>query len=70
MKKTLLFLLLGLASSTAAFAQARPGGSLSSKDYTGGKTTESGNTGFGVKAAGRISDFSGESRPLPSSGGS
>ncbi|GAA4055854.1 hypothetical protein GCM10022409_48910 [Hymenobacter glaciei] len=49
MKKTLLFLLLGLASSTAAFAQARPGGSMSSKDYTGGKTTESGNTGFGVK---------------------
>ena len=50
MKKTLLFLLLALASSTAAFAQARPGGSLSSKDYTGGKSTESGNTGFGVKA--------------------
>lgn len=49
MKKTLLFLLLGLASSTAAFAQARPGGTLSSKDYTGGKSTESGNTGFGVK---------------------
>jgi Outer membrane protein beta-barrel domain len=49
MKKTLLFLLLGLASSTAAFAQARPGGSLTSKDYTGGKSTESGNTGFGVK---------------------
>ena len=50
MKKTLLFLLLGLASTTAAFAQARPGGSMTSKDYTGGKTTESGNTGFGVKA--------------------
>lgn len=49
MKKNLLFLLLALASSTAAFAQARPGGALSSKDYTGGKTTESGNTGFGVK---------------------
>jgi hypothetical protein len=49
MKKTLLFLLLGLTSSTAAFSQARPGGSMSSKDYTGGKSTESGNTGFGVK---------------------
>lgn len=49
MKKTILFLLLGLVSSTAALAQARPGGDLSSKDYTGGKSTESGNTGFGVK---------------------
>lgn len=49
MKKTLLFLLLAVTSSTAAFAQARPGGSLSSKDYTGGKTNDSGNTGFGVK---------------------
>ena len=49
MKKTLLFLLLGLASATTAFSQARPGGTLTSKDYTGGKTTESGNTGFGVK---------------------
>ena len=49
MKKTLLFLLLALTSTTAALAQARPGGSLSSKDYTGGKSTESGNTGFGVK---------------------
>ncbi|MET4074758.1 porin family protein [Hymenobacter sp. UYCo722] len=49
MKKSLLFLLLALTSTTAAFAQARPGGSLSSKDYTGGKSTESGNTGFGVK---------------------
>ncbi|WP_201982901.1 porin family protein [Hymenobacter rubidus] len=49
MKKTLLILLLAVASSTAAFAQARPGGTLSSKDYTGGKSTDSGNTGFGVK---------------------
>lgn len=49
MKKTLLFLLLGLTTATTAFSQARPGGSLSSKDYTGGKSTESGNTGFGVK---------------------
>ena len=50
MKKTLLFLLLALTSTTAALAQARPGGSLTSKDYTGGKSTESSNTGFGVKA--------------------
>ncbi|MCC3154477.1 porin family protein [Hymenobacter sp. BT770] len=49
MKKTLLFLLLAVGSSTAAFAQARPGGSLSSKDYTGGGVTESRNTGFGIK---------------------
>lgn len=49
MKKTLLFLLLAVASAPAAFAQARPGGSESSKDYTGGGTAESGNTGFGVK---------------------
>lgn len=49
MKKTLLFVLLAVATSSAAFAQARPGGSLSSKDYTGGGTTDSGNTGFGVK---------------------
>ena len=49
MKKTLLFLLLALTSTTAAVAQARPGGTLSSKDYTGGKSNDSGNTGFGVK---------------------
>lgn len=49
MKKTLLFLLLAVTTSTAAFAQARPGGTLTSKDYTGGKSTESGNTGFGIK---------------------
>ena len=49
MKKTLLFLLLGLATATTAFSQARPGGALTSKDYTGGKSTNSGNTGFGVK---------------------
>ncbi len=60
MKKTLLFLLLGLASSTAAFAQARPGGSMSSKDYTGGKTTESGNTGFGVKGGYNLNGVRGD----------
>lgn len=49
MKKTLLFLLLAVGSSTAAFSQARPGGSQSSVDYTGGGVTESRNTGFGIK---------------------
>ena len=49
MKKTLLFLLLAVASAPAVFAQAAPGGATTSKDYTGGKSTESGNTGFGVK---------------------
>ncbi|HEX8327930.1 MAG TPA: porin family protein [Hymenobacter sp.] len=49
MKKTLLFLLLAVASGPAAFAQAAPGGSQSSKDYTGGAIAESGNTGFGIK---------------------
>ena len=49
MKKTLLFLLVAVGSSTAAFSQARPGGSQSSVDYTGGGVTESRNTGFGFK---------------------
>ncbi|WP_210521295.1 outer membrane beta-barrel protein [Hymenobacter terricola] len=59
MKKTLLFLLLAVATAPAAFAQARPGGSLSSKDYTGGKTTDSRNTGFGVKGGYSLSNFYG-----------
>ena len=50
MKKTFLLLLLAVTSSTAVFAQARPGGAMTSKDYTGGKSNDSGNTGFGVKA--------------------
>ena len=48
MKKTLLFLLLAVGSSTAAFSQARPA-AASSVDYTGGGVTESRNTGFGIK---------------------
>ena len=45
-----LFLLAALAlTTTGALAQARPGGELSSKDYTGGKSTDSRNTGFGFK---------------------
>ena len=49
MKKIFLFLLLAGASTSTAFAQARAGGNMSSKDYTGGGTTQSRNTGFGVK---------------------
>lgn len=49
MKKTFLFLLLAVAAASSAFGQAAPGGATSSKDYTGGKTTNSRNTGFGVK---------------------
>jgi hypothetical protein len=60
MKKTLLFLLFAAGTSTAAFAQARPGGSLSSKDYTGGATTESRNTGFGVKGGYNLSGIRGD----------
>lgn len=63
MKKTLLFLLLALTSTTAALAQARPGGSLTSKDYTGGKSTESSNTGFGVKGGYNFSRPYGDELP-------
>jgi hypothetical protein len=64
MKKTLLFLLLAVASAPAAFAQARPGGSLSSKDYTGGGVTTSRNTGFGVKGGYNLSNFYGSGKDL------
>ena len=47
MKKILLLLALAATASTA-HAQARAGGNLTSKDYTGGKVTDSRNTGFGV----------------------
>jgi hypothetical protein len=60
MKKTLLFLLLAMASSTAAFAQARPGGSLSSKDYTGGGVTDSRNTGFGFQGGYNLNSLRGD----------
>jgi hypothetical protein len=60
MKKTLLFLLLAVTSSTAAFSQARPGGSLSSKDYTGGGVTDSRNTGFGVKGGFNVNGLRGD----------
>lgn len=60
MKKTLLFVLLAVASAPAAFAQARPGGSESSKDYTGGGTTDSRNTGFGVKGGYNLNGLRGD----------
>ncbi|MGY3089125.1 hypothetical protein ACVWYF_002165 [Hymenobacter sp. UYAg731] len=60
MKKTLLLLLLAVTSASSAFAQAAPGGALSSKDYTGGKTTNSRNTGFGVKAGYNLNSLRGD----------
>lgn len=60
MKKALLFLLLAVAFSTAAFAQVRPGGTLSSKDYTGGSVTNSRNTGFGIKGGYNLSGLRGD----------
>jgi hypothetical protein len=60
MKKTLLVILLAITSAPAVFAQAAPGGSTTSKDYTGGKVTESGNTGFGVKGGYNLSGLRGD----------
>ncbi|WP_081867631.1 porin family protein [Hymenobacter sp. IS2118] len=60
MKKTLLFLLFAATTSTAAFAQARPGGEMSSKDYTGGGTTDSRNTGFGIKGGYNLNGLRGD----------
>lgn len=60
MKKTLLFLFLAMASAPAVFAQARPGGTLSSKDYTGGGVTDSRNTGFGIKGGYSLSGVRGD----------
>lgn len=64
MKKIFLFVLLAVASSSAAFAQARPGGSMTSKDYTGGGTTDSRNTGFGIKGGYSLSNFYGSGKDL------
>lgn len=60
MKKILLFLLLAVASAPAAFAQAAPGGALSSKDYSGGGTTSSRNTGFGIKGGYNLNGVRGD----------
>lgn len=64
MKKTLLIILLAIASAPAVFAQAAPGGATSSKDYTGGKVTDSGNTGFGVKGGYSLANFFGEGKDI------
>jgi hypothetical protein len=62
MKKTFLFMLLAMASSSAAFAQARSGGSTTSKDYTGGTAADSRNTGFGIKGGYSLSNFYGSGK--------
>lgn len=49
MKKLFLLAMLAAASISGALAQARAGGALTSKDYTGGAVTDSRNTGFGIK---------------------
>ncbi|GAB3577173.1 porin family protein [Hymenobacter daeguensis] len=64
MKKTLLILLLAIASAPAVFAQAAPGGATSSKDYTGGATTDSRNTGFGIKGGYNLANFFGSGKDL------
>ena len=60
MKKILLLALLAAASTTGAFAQARAGGELSSKDYTGGGVTGSRNTGFGIKGGYNLNGLRGD----------
>lgn len=60
MKKTLLFLLLAMASAPAVFAQNRPGGEMSSKDFTGGGVTSSRNTGFGIKGGYNLNGLRGD----------
>lgn len=60
MKKILLLILLAATSAPAAFAQARAGGEMSSKDYTGGGTTDSRNTGFGIKGGYNLNSLRGD----------
>ena len=60
MKKTLLFLLLAIGSAPVAFAQNRPGGEMSSKDFTGGGVTSSRNTGFGIKGGYNLNGLRGD----------
>lgn len=60
MKKILLLAVLALASAPAAFSQARAGGDLSSKDYTGGSVTDSRNTGFGIKGGYNLNGLRGD----------
>ncbi len=64
MKNLLFTLLLGAAAAPAALAQARAGGNLSSKDYTGGAVTETRNTGFGIKGGYNLSNVYGSGKDL------
>ncbi|WP_082773646.1 porin family protein [Hymenobacter sp. PAMC 26628] len=64
MKNLLLTLMLGAAAAPAAMAQARAGGDLSSKDYTGGAVTDSRNTGFGIKGGYNLSNLYGGGKGL------
>jgi hypothetical protein len=62
MKKHLLILLLAVAAAPAARAQ---GGGLSSKEYgDGSATSESRNTGFGIKGGYNVSDLKGSGSNL------
>ena len=60
MKKLFLLALLAATSTTAALAQARAGGEISSKDYTAGAVTDSRNTGFGIKGGYNLNGLRGE----------
>lgn len=60
MKKNLLFVLLAMASAPVAFAQNRPGGEISSKDFTGGRVTSSRNTGLGIKGGYNLNGLRGD----------
>lgn len=60
MKKLFLLALLAAASISGVRAQARAGGELSSKDYTGGAVTDSRNTGFGIKGGYNYTNFYGD----------
>ena len=64
MKNLLLTLMLCVAAAPAAMAQARAGGDLSSKDYTGGAVTDSRNTGFGIKGGYNLSNLYGGGKDL------
>lgn len=56
--------MLGAAAAPAAMAQARAGGNISSKDYTGGAVTDSRNTGFGIKGGYNLTNLYGGGKGL------
>jgi len=56
--------MLGAAAAPAAMAQARAGGDLSSKDYTGSAATDSRNTGFGIKGGYNLTNLYGSGKGL------